>query len=71
MKQLKQVSCLWTAKLAYVIGLVATDGNLSPSGRHIHFTSKDLELAQLFHSYLGLKVKIGLKSRAKDKVKKY
>ena len=67
----KQVDCSWTPIMSYVLGLIATDGNLSPSGRHIYFTSKDFELAELFHTYLGLKVKIGVKSRAKNEIKKY
>ncbi len=57
--------------MAYVIGLLATDGNLSIDGRHINFTSKDYELAVLFRTYLGLTVTIGKKSRGGGGEKKY
>ncbi|MCX6743614.1 MAG: hypothetical protein NT116_05255, partial [Candidatus Parcubacteria bacterium] len=53
------------------MGLITTDGNLSPDGRHLHFTSKDLELAALFKKILGLTNKIGKKSRGGDEEKKY
>jgi hypothetical protein len=71
MKPLSKVKCSWSADFAYVIGLMATDGNLSSDGRHLHFTSKDLELAQLFKCILGLSNKIGRKSRGGGEEKKY
>lgn len=49
----------WTPKLAYAIGLLVTDGNLSGDGRHITFRSCDLEQIKNFQKCLGLKVKIG------------
>lgn len=52
----------WSADLAYVVGLITTDGNLSPDGRHIEFTSKDLQLIRTFKKCLGIKNKIGLKT---------
>ena len=52
----------WTTELAYVVGLITTDGNLSPDGRHIDFTSKDLQLIRTFKKCLGIKNKIGLKT---------
>lgn len=55
----------WSAKLAYVIGLIASDGCLSKDGRHIDFTSKDLEQVQTFAKLLKLDNKIGVKSRSK------
>ncbi len=33
----------WSAEVAYAVGLLASDGSLSRDGRHIDFTSKDLE----------------------------
>lgn len=41
--------------LAYVIGLVTTDGSLSKDGRHIAFRSSDYQLIKTFRSCLGLK----------------
>ena len=52
----------WSPKLAYIIGLITTDGNLSKDERHMDFTSKDLQLINLFKNCLKLKNKIGLKS---------
>jgi hypothetical protein len=71
MYPLKNVSCVWTSKLAYIIGLLATDGCLSKDGRHIDFTSKDLCLVEIFKNYLGLKNKIGKKVRGDEKEKRY
>lgn len=51
----------WSSNLAYAVGLMATDGNLSKDGRHLDFTSKDLQLIKTFLSILNLKNKIGLK----------
>jgi LAGLIDADG-like domain len=50
----------WTADLAYVIGLIATDGCLSSDGRHVIFTSRDLDLIQTFSSILHLENEIGI-----------
>jgi hypothetical protein len=38
----------WNSEISYGIGLIATDGSLSKDGRHITFTSKDQQLAELF-----------------------
>lgn len=51
----------WTPKLAYAIGLLASDGCLSPAGHLIDLTTKDLEQARNYKRCLGLKVKIGIK----------
>ncbi|MFA6304153.1 MAG: hypothetical protein WCV73_03480 [Patescibacteria group bacterium] len=61
MKQLNKKSRLWSAKLAYAVGLIATDGNLSKDKRHITFVSKDLQLIQTFKTCLDLKTKVSLK----------
>lgn len=48
----------WTSNLAYVIGLIATDGNLSKDGRHITMRSSDKNLLETFKICLGIKDKI-------------
>ncbi len=51
----------WSRKLAYAVGLIATDGNLSIDGRHIELTSKDVEQLKNFCNCLNKQVKIGQK----------
>lgn len=51
----------WSSNLAYVVGLITTDGSLSIDGRHINLTSKDIEQIELFAKILNLKNKIGTK----------
>ncbi|MBM4420855.1 MAG: hypothetical protein FJ034_04595 [Chloroflexi bacterium] len=36
----------WTARLAYAVGLIATDGCRSPDGRHVAFGSRDRDLVE-------------------------
>jgi len=48
----------WTPELAYAVGLITTDGNLSKDKRHITFTSCDLDLLKTFKRCLKLNVKI-------------
>ena len=72
MKRLNKVKIEWSPGFAYAIGLITTDGNLSPDGRHINLTSKDEELIVKFKACLGLENKIGRKSRgANSENKKY
>jgi hypothetical protein len=52
----------WTADLAYVVGLITSDGCLSKYGRHLEFTSKDIDLILIFKNILGLKAEIGYKT---------
>lgn len=52
----------WTGTLAYVVGLLTTDGNLSPDGRHLEFTSSDREQVQLLKDLLHLNNRIAQKS---------
>lgn len=52
----------WTPELAYAIGLITTDGNLSKDGRHMELTSKDLGQLKNFQRCLGIKVKVGYKT---------
>lgn len=48
----------WTPELAYVIGLLATDGNLSKDGRHIIMRSCDIQLLKTFKKCLNLSNRI-------------
>jgi len=65
------VKLVWTNNFAYVIGVIATDGNLSPDLRHIHITSKDYEMVMNCKKCLGINNKIGKKARGRSKDKKY
>lgn len=51
----------WSPEIAYAVGLIATDGNLSPDGRHLMLISKGIQLLKTFKRCLGLKNKIGLR----------
>lgn len=51
----------WTPELAYAVGLLATDGCLSPDGRHIDFTSQDTELIETLKSCLGIQTRMSWK----------
>lgn len=52
-KRCQSTTC-WTPALAYAVGLVATDGNLSVDGRHLAIPSKDIELLESLRRCLGL-----------------
>lgn len=58
-----KVKIKWSQDFAYAIGLLVSDGNLSPDGRHIVFTSKDKELIRLFQRALHIDTSIGKKAR--------
>ena len=64
---------IWNNKLAYAIGLLTADGNLSSDGRHMTFVSKDIELMDSLKNCLGLKNRISMKSSGHTgyKEKKY
>ncbi len=47
--------------LWYIVGFIATDGNLSPDGRHINITSKDTEHLILLKRALGITNKLSSK----------
>lgn len=66
-----KVKIAWSPDFAYAIGLIVSDGNLSPDGRHINFTSKDLEMIQLFQKALGIEIHIGRKANRASKEKSY
>lgn len=61
-----KVTLEWTPKFAYAIGLIVTDGCLSKSGRHVDFTSKDLELVKTFLDALGTQSAISKKQGGYD-----
>lgn len=62
-------SISWTPDLAYCIGLLATDGCLINDGRHINFTSGDIQLVKLFRNLLKRKNKICYKTSGTSKRK--
>lgn len=51
-------SYIWTPEIAYAIGLIVTDGNLSSDKRHISLTSSDKDLLYTFRKCLNLQNKI-------------
>lgn len=69
MKPQNRVKIKWSPEFAYVIGLITTDGNLSPDGRHIDFTSKDVDQIKTFLKCLRIKNKIGYKIGGRYKKK--
>jgi hypothetical protein len=50
---------VWTPELAYAVGLIATDGNLSPSGRHVSVSSAERVVLETFLLCVDRKAKIG------------
>lgn len=52
----------WSAKLAYAVGLIATDGSLSVNGRHIDLTSKDREQLVNFMGCIDKQLTISTKT---------
>lgn len=65
------ISTIWTANFAYAVGLITTDGNLSKDGRHIDFTSKDLDQIEHFTKILNLTNKITTKTNGHSEKKYY
>lgn len=51
--------------LWYLVGLIASDGSLSPDGRHIDITSSEYEFLEGVKSLIGIKNKIGVKYGSK------
>jgi hypothetical protein len=49
------------ADLWYVVGLIATDGCISPDGRHVNITSADREHLATIRQILGIEIAIGKK----------
>jgi hypothetical protein len=48
----------WSRDLAYVVGLIATDGNLSNDGRHLSVSSQDIDLLETLRHCLRLDASI-------------
>ena len=67
----KNYKAKWNPKLAYAVGLITTDGNLSPDGRHLTLVSKDIPQLKTFKKCLKLKNKIGLRKGGYMKIKNY
>lgn len=57
-----KVAVKWSKDFAYALGLLATDGCLSGDGRHIEFTSKDLDQVINLCNCLNIKPDISKKS---------
>lgn len=45
----------WSSDLAYAVGLITTDGNLSKDKRHVSLTSTDIQLLETFRKCLHKK----------------
>ncbi len=71
MRNRNHLNLNWSPELSYAIGIITSDGNLSPDGRHLNITSKDKEIPLKMRSILNLRNKIGMKSRGGEKEKKY
>ena len=56
--KLPNINFNWTSDLAYVIGLLATDGCLSSDGRHIIMRSSDIQLLEIFKKCLNISNRI-------------
>lgn len=68
----KRKQVVWSADLAYGIGLMASDGCLSPDGRHLLFVSKDIEQIEHIRSIFNLKVRVGrVRSGRHNSLKEY
>ena len=49
----------WSDTMAYVVGLIATDGSLSKDRRHVTFDSADADLVATYLTCLGRPVRCG------------
>lgn len=67
----KFINVAWTHELAYAIGLLTSDGNLSPDGRHINLTSLDEEISEYARAIFAIDNKIEKKARGGSQDKKY
>ncbi|MBU2635208.1 LAGLIDADG family homing endonuclease [Patescibacteria group bacterium] len=48
----------WSSQIAYVVGLITTDGSLSVNRRTVEITSKDIQLLKTAKNCLGINNKI-------------
>ncbi|MBX2866554.1 hypothetical protein KTR10_01165 [Candidatus Kaiserbacteria bacterium] len=60
-KPKNNIDTTWRPELAYVVGLLAADGCMSPAGHLIDLTSKDREQLENFSKCVGITNKIGRK----------
>ncbi|MEX2514607.1 MAG: hypothetical protein WD335_00555 [Candidatus Paceibacterota bacterium] len=58
----KREEVVWSPEVAYGVGLFVTDGCLSKDGRHLDFTSKDVEQLKNFKKCFDLNTKISYKT---------
>jgi hypothetical protein len=65
------IDTTWRSELAYVIGLIASDGYLAKTVKEIGITSKEIEMVNLFQKALSIKNKIGRSARGGETEKKY
>jgi|SRR3989344_135195 len=65
-----KVKIQWSPNFAYAIGLLVSDGCLSPSGRHIIFVSKDREQLLNFMKALNIDIFIGRVDSVSKQVKR-
>ncbi|MEK7850229.1 MAG: hypothetical protein AAB213_05410 [Candidatus Omnitrophota bacterium] len=61
----------WSKKLAYSVGLLVSDGNLSKDGRHIVFVSKDKDSVENFKFCLNLENRISVKDSGYNRGGRY
>jgi hypothetical protein len=66
-----KIEIKWSPDFAYAIGLIVTDGCLSSDGRHILFSSKDMEQVDTLLRTLKIRRSIKMKSSGFSKEKKY
>ena len=65
------VDTTWSARFAYAIGLMASDGCLDSSTKEIHFVSKDRELVENFCQAIAIQKELTRSGRGGVKEKKY
>lgn len=61
MRYKAKTTYLWNPNIAYVVGLITSDGCLLNDLRHIDFTSKDRQLVELYRELIRPKAKLGIK----------
>ena len=66
MRYKKRRQYVWSADLAYAVGLLASDGCLQKDGRHIDLTSVDYEQLENFNVALQLDRRISKKQASND-----
>ncbi|KKW10476.1 MAG: Intein-containing protein [Parcubacteria group bacterium GW2011_GWA2_49_9] len=67
----KYIDTNWSPHLAYVVGIIATDGSIGQKRAYINITSKDRELLEDCRAALNVQNKIGRKARGGSTEKKY